>query len=38
MQVKKQELEVDMEHQIGTKLRKGYIKTEYYHIAYLTSM
>ena len=38
MQVKKQELEADLEHQIGTKLRKVYIKAEYCHTAYLTSM
>ena len=36
MQVKKQELEMDMEQQSGSKLRKEYIKTVYCHSAYLT--
>ena len=36
MQVKKQELELDMEQQSGSKLRKEYIKTVYCHPAYLT--
>ena len=38
MQVKKQQLELDMEQQTGSKLRKKYIKTVYYHPAYLTYM
>ena len=38
MQVKKQPLELDMEQQTGSKLRKKYIKTVYYHPAYLTYM
>ena len=39
MQVKKQQLELDMEQQIGSKLGKKYmIKAEYCHPAYLTSM
>ena len=37
MQVKKQQLEQDME-QIGSKLGKEYVKTVYCHPAYLTSM
>ena len=36
MQVKKQQLEVDMEKQTGYKLGKGYIKGLYCHPAYLT--
>ena len=36
MQVKKQQLELDMEQQIGSKLGKEYIKTVYCHPAYLT--
>ena len=36
MQVKKQQLEVDMEKQTGYKLGKGYIKGLYCHSAYLT--
>ena len=38
MQVKKQKLELDMEQQTGSKLRKEYDKTVYCHPAYLTSM
>ena len=38
MQVKKQQLEPDMEHQTGSKLGKEYIKAIYCHHAYLTSM
>ena len=38
MQVKKQQLELDMEQQTGFKLGKEYIKTVYCHTAYLTSM
>ena len=37
MQVKKQQLEPDME-QTGSKLGKEYITTVYYHAAYLTYM
>ena len=37
MQVKKQQLEVDMEQQTGSKLGK-YIKAVYCHPAYLTYM
>ena len=36
MQVKKQELELDMEQQTGSVLRKEYIKAVYCHPAYLT--
>ena len=38
MQVKKQQLELDMEQQIGSKLGKEYIKAVYCHHAYLTYM
>ena len=38
MQVKKQDLELDMEQQTGSKLGKEYIKAVYCHPAYLTSM
>ena len=38
MQVKKQELELDMEKQTGSKLGKEYIKAIYCHPAYLTYM
>ena len=38
MQVKKQQLELDIEQQTGSKLGKGYIKAVYCHPAYLTSM
>ena len=38
MQVKKQQLELDMEHQTGSKLGKEYIKAVYSHLAYLTYM
>ena len=38
MQVKKQQLEPDMEQQTGSKLGKEYIKAVYCHPAYLTSM
>ena len=38
MQVKKQQLELDMEQQTDSKLRKEYIKTVYCHPAYLTYM
>ena len=36
MQVKKQQLELDMEHQTGSKLRKEYVTVVYNHLAYLT--
>ena len=35
MQVKKQQLELDMEQQTGSKLGKEYIKAVYCHPAYL---
>ena len=38
MQVKKQKLELDMEQQTGSKLKKEYDKAEYCHLAYVTSM
>ena len=38
MQVKKQQLELDMEKQTGFKLEKEYVKAVYYHPAYLTYM
>ncbi|XDA91057.1 hypothetical protein R6Z07M_019700 [Ovis aries] len=38
MQVKKQQLELDMEKQIGSKLGKEYVKAVYCHPAYLTYM
>ena len=38
MQVKKQQLELDIEHQIGSKLGKEYIKAVYCHPAYLTDV
>ena len=38
MQVKKQQLEPDMEQRVGSKLGKGYVKTVYCHLAYLTYM
>ena len=38
MQIKKQQLEQDMEQQIGSKLVKEYIKAVYWHTAYLTYM
>ena len=36
MQVRKQQLELDMEQQTGSKSGKEYIKSVYYHPAYLT--
>ena len=36
MQVKKHQLELDMEQQTGSKLGKDYIKAVHYHPAYLT--
>ena len=38
MQVKKQQLELDMEEQTGSKLGKEYVKAVYCHPAYLTYM
>ena len=38
MQVRKQQLELDMEQQTGSKLGKQYVKAVYYHPAYLTYM
>ena len=38
MQVKKQQLEPDMEQQTGSKLEKQYVKAVYCHPAYLTYM
>ena len=38
MHVKKQQLELDMEQQTGSKSGKEYIKVVYCHPAYLTSM
>ena len=38
MQVKKQQLELDMEKQTGSKLEKEYNKAVYCHPAYLTYM
>ena len=38
MQVKKQQLELDMKQQTGSKLGKEYIKAVYCHPAYLTYM
>ena len=38
MQVKKQQLELDMEPETGSKLGKEYVKVVYCHPAYLTYM
>ena len=38
MQVKKQQLEMDMELQAGSKSGKEYVKAAYFHPAYLTYM
>ena len=38
MQLKKQQLEPDMEQQTGSKLGKEWFKAVYCHPAYLTSM
>ena len=38
MQVKKQQLEPDMEQRTGSKLRKEYVKDVYRHPAYLAYM
>ena len=37
MQVQKQQLELDMEQQTGSQMRKEYVKTVYCHPTYLTS-
>ena len=36
MQIKKQQLELDMEQHTGSKLGKEYVKAVYCHLAYLT--
>ena len=36
MKVKNEQLELDMERWIGSKLRKEYVKVVYCHLAYLT--
>ena len=38
MQVKKQQLELDMKHQISSKLENEYVKAVYCHPAYLIYM
>ena len=38
MQVKKQQLELDMEQRTGSKLGKEYVKAVYCHLAYLIYM
>ena len=38
MQVKKQQLELYMEKQTGSKLGKEFVKVSYCHLAYLTYM
>ena len=38
MQVRKQQLELDMEQHTGSKLGKEYVKAVYCHSAYLTYM
>ena len=38
MQIKKQQLELDMEQQTGSKLGKEYVKAVYCHPDYLTYM
>ena len=38
MQVKKQQLEPDMEQQTSSNLGKEYVKAVYFHCAYLTYM
>ena len=38
MQVKKQQLELDMEQQTGSKLGKEHVKAVYFHPDYLTYM
>ena len=38
MQVRKQELELNMEQQTGSKLGKEYVKAVYFHLVYLIYM
>ena len=38
MQIKKQQLELDMEQHPGSKLGKEYVKAAYHHSAYVTYM
>ena len=38
MQIKRQQLELDMEQQTGSELGKEYVKAVYCHPAYLTYM
>ena len=38
MKIKKQQLKLDMEQQIGSKLGKEFVKAVYCHPAYLTYM
>ena len=38
MQARKQQLELDMKQQTGSKWEKEYVKAVYCHPAYLTSM
>ena len=38
MQVRRQQLELDIEQQTGSKLGKEYVKAAYCHLAYLTYM
>ena len=38
MQVRKQQLELDMEQQTGSKSGKEYVNSVYHHPAYLTYM
>jgi len=38
MQIRKQQIELDMEQQTGSKQEKEYVKAVYCHSAYLTSM
>ena len=38
MQIKKQQLELDLEQRTGSKLGKEYIKAVHYHLACLTFM
>ena len=38
LEVRKQQLELDMEQQTGSKQEKEYVKAVYYHPVYLTSM
>ena len=38
MQVRKQQLELDMEQLTGSKEEKDYVKAVYCHLAYLTYM